>query len=188
MVFYKSLFKQREKITGSMAILYSMLLGHSLMSNGELFDHNGNFNYENAREFIDEETDGGFYYIDYYPLPISYLSKQTGMTPQNVRLTLKRLDEQGLIGVRQESICCPLGLLDEGFIKIPTGTKLKGWQLIDYAFMKHRATNYNNTIDTWAINLCKMLHTTQDNVYKTIERLKAKGYAQRLPNGKLLIK
>lgn len=188
MVFYKILFKKREKITGSMAILYSTLVGHSLLRNGEVFDGNGDFDYDAAKQFIDDATCGGQYYIDYYPLSVAYLSKHTGMTKQNVRLTLKRLDEENYIGIEEESIYCPLNLLDEGFLKIPNDTNLKGWQLIDYAFMKERAVGYNGTIDTWASVLSQMLYTTKENVYMTINRLKEKGYVERLRNGKLLIK
>lgn len=188
MVFYKILFKQREKITGSMAILYSVLVAHSLLRNGEIFDGHGDFDYDAAKEFIDNATEGGKYYIDYYPLSVSYLSKTTGMTKQNIRLTLKRLYDANFIDVEDEAIYCPTSLLDDGFMRIPDDTSLRGWQLIDYAFMKERSASYEGTIDTWASVLSELLHTTKENVYMTISRLKEKGYVERQSDGRLLIK
>ena len=187
MVFYKILLNQRENITGSMAIVYSTLVGQSIL-NGEVFDCDGAFDYEAARQFIYDQTENGAYFIDLPSPRIGYLSRHTGMTKQNVRLTIRRLDEAGYIGIKQESIYCPVNLLDEGFIKIPNDTHLKGWQLIDYAIMKERSIGHNNTIDTWASKLAENLHTTKENVYMTIMRLKEKGYVERLPNGNLRIK
>lgn len=187
MVFYKILLNQREKITGSMAIVYSTLVGQSIL-NGEVFDCDGLFDYDLARDYIYDMTGNGKYYIDLPTPRIGFLAKQTGMTKQNVRLTLQRLDESDYIGLREESIYCPVNLLDEGFVKIPNDTTLKGWQLIDYAIMKERSIGHNNTIDTWASKLAENLHTTKENVYMTIMRLKEKGYVERLPNGKLRIK
>ena len=188
MVFYKILFKQREQITGSMAIIYSTLVGQSLMMYGELFDHEGTFDYDSAKEYICEATEDGKYYIDCVDINVTRLSKLTEMTKQNVRLTLHRLRKNHYISIEHESIYCPINLLDEGFIKIPNGTNLKGWQLIDYAFMKDRSRHYGGSIDTWASKLSESLNTTTDNVYKSIERLKKKGYVKRENNGHLLIK
>lgn len=188
MVFYKILFKQREKITGSMALMYSTLVGNSLLRYGEVFDADGNFDYDCAKQTINDLTDGGNYYIDYYPMKVCKLAKKLGMTPYNVRLTLERLDQANYIGIVSQSIYCPVNLLDEGFMKVPDDTNLKGWQLIDYAFMKDRAYEYYGEIDTWASRLAEMLHTSRENVYMTIKRLKAKGYVERLPNGNLRIK
>lgn len=188
MVFYKILFKQREKITGSMALMYSTLVGNSLLHYGEVFDADGNFDYDCARQTIYDLTEGGKYYIDYYPMKVCTLAKKLGMTQYNVRLTLERLDQANFIGIEQDSIYCPLNLLDEGFMKVPNDTKLKGWQLIDYAFMKDRAWEYYGEIDTWASRLAEMLHTSRENVYMTIKRLKDKGYVERLASGHLHIK
>lgn len=187
MVFYKILLKQREKITGSMAIVYSTLLAQSVMSS-EVFDCEGKFDYDLAHDFIYDMTGNGKYYIDLPTPRIGNLAKQTGMTKQNIRITLKRLDEEDYIGIAEESIYCPVNLLDEGFIKIPNNTKLKGWQLIDYAIMKERSLAHGGAIDTWAGKLAESLHTTKDNVYMTINRLKEKGYVERLKDGRLLIK
>lgn len=150
MVFYKILLKERERITGSMALVYSTLVGYSLMQSDNLFDPDGEFDYFYAREAIKELTEDGRYYIDLAYLSVSTLSKRLGMTPQNVRLTLNSLEEKNFIDRRQEAIYCPVNLLDEGFIKVPNDTNLKGWQLIDYAFMKDRAQAYHGEIDTWA--------------------------------------
>lgn len=158
------------------------------MAYGELFDHEGTFDYENAKEYIHEATGDGKYYIDCVYINVSHLSRYTGMTKQNVRLTLHRLRNEHYISDDNERIYCPINLLDKGFIKIPERTNLKGWQLIDYAFMKDRAKLYGGSIDTWASKLRELLNTTTDNVYKTIERLKQKGYVKRDSNGHLLIK
>lgn len=188
MVFYKILLKERGRITGSMALVYSTLVGYSLMQADNLFDPEGEFDYYHAREVIKDLTGDGKYYIDLAYLSVSTLSKRLGMTPQNVRLTLDRLDEQHFIGYENDAIYCPVNLLDEGFVKVPNDTNLKGWQLIDYAFMKDRAHDYLGVMDTWASRLAEMLHTTESNVYMTIKRLKAKGYLERLPNGSLRVK
>lgn len=187
MVFYKILLKQREKITGSMAIVYSSLLAKSIL-NGEIFDFDGKFDYDAAHEFITDQTGNGEYFISMNNPGIGSLAKTTGMTKQNIRLTLKRLNEDNYISIQHQSIYCPVNILDEGFMKIQNDTSLKGWQLIDYAFMQERAWEYYGEIDTWASRLAEMLHTTRENVYMTINRLKTKGYVERLQNGNLRIK
>lgn len=187
MVFYKILLKERERITGSMALVYSTLVGQSLMSADKLFNDVGEFDYDYAREAIKELTEDGKYYIDLAYMSVSTLAKHLGMTHQNVRLTLNRLEKKRFIYRGDDAIYCPLNLLDDGFIKIPNDTNLKGWQLIDYAFMKDRSLGYNGTIDTWAARLAEMLHTTESNVYMTIKRLKSKGYLERLKDGRLKV-
>lgn len=188
MVFYKILFKERERFTGSMALVYSTLVGYSLMQADNLFDPEGEFDYQYARDAIKDLTGNGEYYIDLAYLSVSTLAKKLGMTPQNVRLTLNTLDEKGFIKRISDAIYCPVNLLDEGFFDVPNDTSLKGWQLIDYAFMKDRSRAYFGYIDTWASRLAEMLHTTEGNVYMTIKRLKAKGFLERQKNGKLLVK
>lgn len=108
------------------------------------------------------------------------------MSIQNVRLVVKELDEKNLI--KGNNVYVTPDVCNGGFFKIPNDTNLRGWQLIDYAFIKERSVGYNGTIDTWASVLSQMLHTTKENVYMTINRLKEKGYVERLRNGKLLVK
>lgn len=188
MLFYKILFEKRENITGSMALLYSTLVGRSIMSCGELYDFDGTFLYDEVHNVIKDLTNNGEYYIDCDFPKKSHIAKEMGMSLKNVTLTLNRLDRENYISLGFNSIYCPLNLLDEGFLKIRNDTNLKGWQLIDYTFLKNRSLSYDGTIDSWASTLAPMLHTTENNVYKTIERLKEKGYVKRLADGRLLVK
>lgn len=188
MVFYKFLLEKRGSITGSMALVYSALLEGSIMSNGEIFDHDGSFNVENACEFIDDMTEGGYYRLEMIPFSTKWLSKKTEMTQRNVRIVLNELEYNGYISVSGGSIDCPGCVLKKGFMKLPSNTGLKGWQLIDYAYLKERASRYGGKIDTWGFRLAELLHTTTFGVFKTIERLKKKGFVERLSDGRLLVK
>lgn len=188
MVFYKFLFQLRGKITGCEAILYSTLASRTMMTCSELFIPDGTFDYDFAKELIGDMTDDGQPFIDCDIPNAEYLSRKTGITIQNVRKLLKKLDSRGFINKSNRVVYFPKKLLDFGYLQIPEGTCLQGWQLIDYAFIKERAETFNGSIDTWASRLAELLHTTPNNVYKTIERLKKKQLVIRLKNGNLYVK
>lgn len=188
MVVYKYLLDKRGSMSSGMALVYSALLERSIMSNGEIFDCEGTFDIVNAREFIEDMTDGGYYNIDMPYFTTKWLSGKTGISQQHVRMIIKDLDRLGYINIDDCSISCPVDVLNKGFLKLDVNTGLKGWLLIDYHFMKERALRYGGKIDTYGSRLAELMHTTQWCVFKTIEKLKKKGFVERLSDGRLLIK
>lgn len=188
MVFYKILFQIRGKITGCEAILYSELASHTLMECSELFIPDGTFDYDSAKELIYDTADDKNPYLECDFPSVKKLSERTGITIQNVRKLLDKLDEKKFIIRKKGLVYFPKKLLHFGYLQIPERTGLQGWQLIDYAFIKERANTFNGSIDTWAKRLAELLHTSSDNVYKTIERLKKKNLVTRLKNGKLHVR
>lgn len=186
MIIYKYLFRLRDSLSGCDAIVYSTLVGHSITSYGECYNADGAFDIETAKEIISENYDYHRKdYIEYNPISYSKLSADTGITKRNIIYIMNKLREKRYI--IDDEIFCPMKLLDEGFIKLPQNTRLKGWQLIFYALLKERSIPYHGTIDTWAYRLAELFKTNDTNIYAYIKYLKDKGYIQRLKNGKIQV-
>ena len=185
MVYLKYLFQHMEDLNHNEGLVYSELLLHSLTSNkqylsGELlYIDAAKQDMENFRSLgMDED-------IDYYPMNISVLMKNTEMTFPTIKKILSSLGEKGY--VREHYIKCSLEIIKAGYIKIPYHTNLKGRQLIFYAFLLDRSHRHKGTIDTWAYRFKELCGIEESNVYFLINKLKKEGLVERLEDGKLKV-
>ena len=163
-IFYKDLFNYRNQISGTEAIVFSNLIKISLRDKSNIIGSSLKIAHFSRNE----------------------LAKKCFCVPHSVRNSIKNLTANGFI--KDDFIENYKDYTTHGYVRIEHIDDVKGWQLIDYAIIKERSIGHNNTIDTWASKLAENLHTTKENVYMTIMRLKEKGYVERLPNGKLRIK
>lgn len=94
--------------------------------------------------------------------------------------------EKGILS--NNYISCPSALIDSGYMELPPDTMLTGQQLVFYAFLKDRAREHNNTVDTWVYRLAELFCTSESNVNFLLSKLRKAGYIERLDDGRLRIK
>lgn len=164
-IFYRGLLSIREQISGTDALIYSVLLQESI------------YNKLNS-----DEPD----YLVLQRISNSKISRICECERHSVVLSIKKLIDKQFI--KDDKIYCPDRFVQHGYIKIDNTKKLVGWQKIFYSLLKDMSAKYNNTVDTWGSRLAIMQNTTKANIYTLIKRLKEKGLVERLPNGHLLIK
>ena len=166
------------------AIVYSLLVGHSLMSYADVFDGHGDFSLELAQDYISFcKEDSGSSYIDLYWISKNKLSSMTGISRRQIYNIINNLEKKRFIV--GETIYCPNKLIKEGFFKLPNNTNLKGWQLVFYAFLKNLSENYYGSIDTWASKLAEYFHSSKTAIKSLIRELARKGYVKRQEDGRL---
>ena len=183
MVVFKELFSHREDLNGSEAIVYSTLAHQSLWKIGEMFDTDGNYSKQLAKELLDDYGDG---YIDCAYYTPQWLADETGLSVRNVWYVLHKLREHGyLVG---NSIYVPFWIVKKGFIKLPKNTHLSGWQLVFYSIVKQRCDYYGGSIDTYTHRLAELACITDANARKQLSILMKKGYLFRDKKGHLTIK
>ena len=163
-IFYRGLLSIREQISSTDALVYSMLLQESI------------YNKQNS-----DEQD----YLVLQRLSNSKISRICGCERHSVILSIKRLIDRQFI--KDDTIYCPDRFIQHGFIKLPNNTKLKGWQLVFYAFLRSLSSNYNGSIDTWASKMAEYFHSSKTAILSLIRELTRKGYVKRMKNGNLLI-
>lgn len=186
MFIYRLLLQKKDVITCDEAIVYSLLVGHSILSVGEVFDADGDFCMDAAEEYLSFcHEDTGREYIDLCEISKKKLSKMTGISRRQIYNIIDNLEKKKFIV--DDTIFCPYRLLSEGFIKLPNNTKLKGWQLVFYAFLRSLSSNYNGSIDTWASKMAEYFHSSKTAILSLIRELTRKGYVKRMKNGNLLI-
>ena len=184
MVYFKHLFLVRD-LSPSEGLVYSELLLHSLVSNrqyltGELLYIDAAKEAMRNFKMLGWDED-----IEYYPMDVGSLMKNTELTFPTVKRALAGLVEKRYIG--DHYIRCSLEIVNSGYIKIPKNTGLKGRQLIFYAFLLDRSHRHNGTVDTWAYRFKDLCGIEEGNVYFLINKLKGKGLVERLGDGTLRI-
>ena len=186
MVYYRYLFLNMEELSPNEGLVYSALLSHSLMVS-EFFDLDGKFCPEYAKAAIQEHIEEcSVEYIEYQPLSVNRLAKHLEMTRNSVRKILQDLRNKYRL-FTDEIILCPSELIDAGYIDIPSGTKLKGLQLVYYGLLKDRSSLYRRVIDTWAYRLAELAGIDKKAVYNLLTILHKKGFVVRRDDGKLRI-
>lgn len=185
MVYFKYLFLNMEDLTPNEGLVYSELLFYSLSANQDY--KNGKLVYFDAIEDALETYQqlGWEESILYFSLDIRELMKRTELTFPTVKKILTSLKTKGY--VRDNYIRCSASLLQEGYLKIPKGTNVKGKQLIFYAYLLDRAKRYKGIIDTWAYRFKELCGIDADDVYFILQCLKKKGLVERLEDGRLKI-
>lgn len=164
--FYRKLFSMRDVLTGSAALVYSFLISKAFL--------------RKDKEVTEYEC------LAYKPYTRPEIAKKTGMSERNVRLVMKELEVLGLI--KDNFVYVTPDLCKGGFVRVPLGTKLKGWQLIFYSFLLDRSRYFGGSIDTWASRLAELTNTSQENIYVLINVLKSKGFLERDKNMRLVVK
>lgn len=187
MVYFRYLFQNMEDLTPVEGLVYSELILHSLSQN-ERCCVDGMVNIQLSIEELEHIRMREFkcsYNTPYCPMKAATLMKHTELTFPTVQKTLTSLETKNYIS--DGWLLCPLQLIEDGYIKIPYKTNLKGRQLIFYAFLLDRAYSYGKVLDTWAYRFKELCDINEGNVYFLFNKLKEKHLVKRLEDGKLRI-
>lgn len=160
-VFYKVLFNERQILSASACMIYSVFLHRQYTNN--------KFKSPNIEHISNSE-----------------LSKITGISKRNIIIVKQELFNKGYIC--DNNIKIPNNIQECGYLRVPIDTDLSGWQLVFYAFLKERCDYFGGSIDTWSSRLAELFGTTSDNIRKLISILTQKGYITRNDSGNLTIK
>ena len=174
-----------EDLSPNEGIVYSELIFYSLSQNKDY--KNGEFIYFEAAENMLSlyQQLGWKESFPYFPLGIKELMRRTEMTFPTIKKILCSLQTKGYLD--ENYIKCSVPLLQEGYLKIPKGTGVKGKQLVFYAYLLDRSKKYKGIIDTWAYRFKELCGIDADDVYFILQCLKKKGLVERMENGKLKI-
>ena len=187
MIYFKYLFHNLKDLSPNEGIVFSELLFHSLVSNPD-YRSGEVFSIELAKDEMSRYKELQWVEdVRYYSMDYAKIVKRTEMSFPTVKKIIKSLHDKSLI---DNHILCPYDLLNEGFIRIPYNTNLKGRELIFYALLVDRAYQHEHTVDTWAYKLaelCGMKKDSEGYIYMLINRLKKHNLVERLKDGKLRI-
>ena len=178
---YKNLIEYRKRLSGSEMIVYSNIILESLLHYAEVYDINGKYSNFGVECVIESSKN----LIQLKKPEYEKIRERTGLSKDSIfrcikSLTKKRIIRGNLLFVKKE-------IVQGGFVEL-ANCKLQGHQLIFFSILLNRAQYFHGTIDTWARKMAQEFHTTQNNVYVMINRLKKKGFMERSEKGMLVIK
>ena len=192
-VFYRTLLKGATNLTPSERILYSFLVAKSISRIEDIFEKDGtSINIDELEDCFND------YYGNHFPLcEISQtkIANELHMTRKTIFDGLRHLRNKGFIGI--DWIFVNRELVEHGYFELINAECLTGELLIFYSFLLDKARKYNNVIDTNKYKLADIFDKRKDKgknkkqpiaITKLLHRLYVKKLAERLKNGKLLIK
>lgn len=187
-VYYRALLHTLGDLTPNEKILYSFLVAKSVTDIKEVFDVNGkSINQDELFRCLEENEN---------LIPLKYfsnscLSRELHFSRQGIIDSMAALRSLGYITTDRYSETCIFvswETLTSGYFELRNAEKLTGDLLVFYSFLYDKAKHHNSVIDTLKYKLAEDLGKTKVAVTKLLNRLYKLGLAERLENGKLLIK
>lgn len=111
-------------------------------------------------------------------------SKELNISLKSYSLCLSTLRDKGYID-EENSVLFNLSTIRYFPLLIDSG--LKAELLIFYSYLKHKCDHFGGSIDTFKYKIAQDFCTTKIAVTNMLNRLYRKGFAERLPNGRLKI-
>lgn len=182
-VFYRTLLKGAKGLTPSEKILYSFLVAKSITRIDCAFETRG---MELCLENITEEMQYNNNYIALCELNHCKIAKELHQTRKTIIDGLRHLEELGYI--RNDRIFANERLISHGYFELVHAEILKGELLIFYSYLLNKSEKYKYCIDTYKDAIGQQLGKTKVAITKLLNRLYEVGLAERLDNGKLLLK
>lgn len=177
MIFYKKLLEVNS-LTTSDKIIYSQFVYKSLSSIDEVFDNNGYFDTEALYDAFGCDSE---LWLDVNSISAGIISKNTGISLRQVKLSLSNLKQLGYISYEDDiyHVCVFKNVVCESYFNIDMSAGELSTHKIFYFYLKHKADKHNGGIDTWKSKLASEYHTTEENIKKMITRLKKDGLIER---------
>lgn len=169
------------ELTVPEGILYSELIYRSLMV-PEYFDENGKLNLETVAAFLRDKNE----VIDCCKINVTRLAKDLETSNPAIRRSLNGLKEKFVLG--SNFIRCPAEMVRQRYLTLPTGTKLKGRQLVFLAYLINRGKPHQGTIDTWEYKMAEDCNISPSNVSSIMHILYNRGFVERQEGGKIKIR
>ena len=182
-VFYRTLLKGAKGLTPSEKILYSFLVAKSITRIDCAFETRG---MELCLENITEEMQDSNNYIALCELNHCKIAKELHQTRRTIIDGLRHLEELGYI--HNDRIFANERLIAHGYFELVHAEILKGELLIFYSYLLNKSEKYKYCIDTYKAAIGQQLGKTKVAITKLLNRLYEVGLAERLDNGKLLLK
>ena len=181
-VFYKTLLTEYSELTPTEKIVYSFLVSKYITFADFLFESDGKtLRTDDLCELLDESP-----YIDICNINNTKIAQELNISRKSAIRSMQKLQILGL--VKDNSIFIAKELPLNGYFELQNTEVISGELLIFYSYLKNKAKNYNNTLDTYKEKLANELNTTKLAITKLLNRLYSLNLAKRLENGKLLIK
>ena len=182
-VFYRKLLDVNDCITQSEKILYSFLVSKSIERLDCIFFTDGTeIAFDNLCVYLEENKN----MIDICDINHSKIARELHQTRKTVIESFKHLKELKLIN--DKFIFLTKELFSGGYFELKRLDILKGDLLIFYSFLKDKSARYGYCIDTFKAKIGEQMGKSKIAVTKLLNRLYDIGLAERLDNGKLLIK
>ncbi|MBO5844145.1 MAG: winged helix-turn-helix domain-containing protein, partial [Bacteroidales bacterium] len=145
-MFYRSFFKEFKNwnnLNWNEKIVYSFLVNYATMHQ--------DYSWDNA-----SKSEEGVYKIDmdtinflidenerlWLRISQKKIAEKTDISLRTIATIMGNFRDKEIIDYN--SILVPKGFIDNGFLKLPTGTWLKGFQRVFWAFINERLKHYNN--------------------------------------------
>lgn len=182
-VFYRSLLNRGKNITPSERILYSFLVAKSISRLDQIFESNGvTLNTEELVYQIKENNNR----LDICNINHSKIATELHQTRKTVIDGMRHLQQLGFIG--DMWIYVNQYLIENGYFELLHSDILKGELLIFYSYLRDKSAKYGYCIDTYKNMMAECFGKSKVAITKLLNRLYESGLAERLDNGKLLIK
>lgn len=185
--FYRTLLVRAKNITPSEKIIYSFLVAKSIERLDEVFTSDGvEINLDVLSDYIVDWK----HYIPMTGINHSKIARELNMSLPTIINGIKNLKQKGYIysNVEYDCIFVNKELLEHGYFELEHSDILCGELLIFYSYLRDKSKKYGYCIDTFKSKLAYDLQKTKVAITKMLNRLYAISLAERLPNGKLLIK
>lgn len=191
--FYKSLIDDNMGLTPNEQIVYCFIVSRCILAIDGVFDC-GTFNFEKVDYII--SSNNGFLNLplDWYDENGNMccgrkIAKLSNVTNTAVSYSLNTLKEKHLIDSETKSIFVS-DIWKSGYFElfVHKHPKLKGQLLIFYSWIYDNSKLVNHASSRTCINIAKKFNTSKVAMRDLIHRLHGLGLAERLHDGKLLIK
>ena len=194
-IYYKRLIADKFGLTASERIVYSFMLSRAILSIDDIFWSDGETINVDVLEECTNMNDG---YIDLQddwfdkfskPCCINKISRLTNIAPSAVLYSFRTLDSKRLIRLERKEIY--LGDIWRGGyfeLLMDKHKKLRGELLIFYSWIYDNSKIVKHCLNTSVERIAEKFNTNKPAMRDLIHRLHRLGLAERLEDGKLLIK
>lgn len=187
-VYYRALLHTLNELSPNEKILYSFLVAKSVTNIDEIFCANGQtIKQDELLQYL--EDSGNLISLKYFSN--SCLSRELHFSRRGVIDCMATLKDIGLITIDQyseTSILTSWEIITSGYFELKKSEQLTGDLLVFYSYLCDKAKFHNCLIDTMKYKLAEDFGKTKVAITKLLNRLYKLGLAERLDNGKLLIK
>lgn len=181
-MFYYGLLAE-EVYTPTEKIIYSFLVYKSIpLIDGAFTSDGTELDYSLIVDSIESDE-----FISMYDISQRKLAKVLNISAKSVYNSLEALEFYGDINKKNNTIRVSKRLLQGRYFPLLVDSGLKAELLIFYSYLKHKCDHFGGSIDTFKYKIAQDFCTTKIAVTNMLNRLYRKGFAERLPNGRLKI-